>query len=65
MQVEGSAGLGELAAALALLSLVRRVYNAYLEAVFCAFPSHRTQPVKVRSITLAERSLFDPIEETL
>ena len=57
--MEGSAGLSELAAALALLSLVRRGYNAYLEAVFCAFPGHRTQPVKVRSITRAKRSLSD------
>ena len=27
-----------------LLSTLRRLYNSYLEAVYCSFPSLRTQP---------------------
>jgi len=41
---QGSMGLQEVAVAMVLLSLLRRLYNSYLEAVYCSFPSLRTQP---------------------
>ena len=45
IKVEGSMYLFHVALAKWGLSLFRRVYNNYLEAAFCAFPSYRTQTV--------------------
>merc|ERR1712212_744908 len=33
-----------------LFSVIRRLYNSYLEAVFCSFPQYRTQPVKEHAL---------------
>jgi len=41
----GSMDLLTVASAMLVLSLQRRLYNSYLEAVYCSFPGHRTQPV--------------------
>ena len=46
IRVEGSKSLLEVAAAMWGFSMLRRLYNNYLEAVFCAFPQNRTQSVK-------------------
>lgn len=44
--VEGSMPLKELALFFVICSIVRRFYNAYLEAVYFSFPKLRTQPPK-------------------
>ena len=44
VDVPGSMPLAELAGFYAVAALLRRVYNAYLEAVWFACPQHRTQP---------------------
>jgi len=54
MQAENSMPLLELAVFMWLLSLLRRLYNSYLEAVFCSFPQHRTQPVKEHALKSAK-----------
>merc|ERR1712233_276958 len=41
---KGSMPLQEVAMAMVLMSLQRRLYNSYLEAVYCSFPDQRTQP---------------------
>jgi len=46
VQTKNSMPLLELAVFMWLLSLLRRLYNSYLEAIFCSFPQYRTQPVK-------------------
>jgi len=46
VQMEGSMPLLEVGVFMVFLSLLRRLYNSYLEAVFCSFPQYRTQPVK-------------------
>jgi len=46
VKVEGSMELGQVARAMWGLSLLRRVYNSYLEAVYCSFPEYRTQPAR-------------------
>lgn len=42
---KGSMPLQEVAMAMVLMSVQRRLYNSYLEAVYCSFPDKRTQPV--------------------
>merc|ERR1712192_395496 len=42
---KGSMPLQEVAMAMVLMSIQRRLYNSYLEAVYCSFPGQRTQPV--------------------
>ena len=44
VDVPGSMPLAELAGFYAVAAVLRRVYNAYLEAVWFACPKHRTQP---------------------
>lgn len=44
--VEGSMPFQELAIFFVICSIVRRVYNTYLEAVYFSFPKLRTQPPK-------------------
>lgn len=46
LDVAGSMPLEELAVFFLVCSIVRRFYNAYLEAVYFSFPKLRTQPVK-------------------
>jgi len=46
LDVEGSMPLKELAIFFVICSIVRRFYNAYLEAVYFSFPALRTQPPK-------------------
>ena len=46
VQVTGSMPLLDVARAMWGLSVLRRVYNNYLEAVFCAYPAYRTQSVQ-------------------
>lgn len=46
LDVQDSMPLLEVAGFMWFLSLLRRVYTAYLEAVYCSFPQYRTQPVK-------------------
>merc|ERR1711939_1248888 len=46
VDVPGSMPLSELAIFFCVASVVRRVYNAYLEAVWFSFPEYRTQPAK-------------------
>ena len=46
IRVEHSMSLLEVAIAMCVLSLFKRVYNNYLEAIFCAYPENRTQSVK-------------------
>jgi sterol desaturase/sphingolipid hydroxylase (fatty acid hydroxylase superfamily) len=46
LNVEGSMPFAEMALFFVATSLVRRVYNAYLEAVYFTFPKYRTQPIK-------------------
>lgn len=43
-KVEGSMPLEEVAFFFVICSIIRRVYNAYLEAVYFSFPKLRTQP---------------------
>ena len=50
LNVEGSMTLRELALFFVAASMVRRVYNAYLEAVFFSFPKLRTQPAKAHRL---------------
>lgn len=45
LDTSGSMKLSQLIAFLATCSVMRRVYNAYLEAVYFAFPARRIQPV--------------------
>lgn len=44
LNVEGSMPLAELGFFFVVCSIVRRIYNAYLEAVYFTFPNLRTQP---------------------
>jgi sterol desaturase/sphingolipid hydroxylase (fatty acid hydroxylase superfamily) len=44
LNVQGSMPLSELAFFFVACSIIRRVYNAYLEAVYFTFPKLRTQP---------------------
>jgi sterol desaturase/sphingolipid hydroxylase (fatty acid hydroxylase superfamily) len=44
LNVKGSMPFKELAIYFVICSIVRRVYNAYLEAVYFSFPKLRTQP---------------------
>lgn len=46
VNVKGSMPFQELAIFFVVCSMFRRVYNAYLEAVYFGFPSLRTQPVR-------------------
>lgn len=46
LNVQGSMPLLEVAILMCSLSLLRRLYMSYLEAVYCSFPQYRTQPVK-------------------
>mmetsp|Transcript_34998 Transcript_34998/g.67273 ORF Transcript_34998/g.67273 Transcript_34998/m.67273 type:complete len:404 (+) Transcript_34998:239-1450(+) len=50
VDVPGSMRLRELAAYLITASLFRRFYNSYLEAVYFASPSRRTQPPKEHAL---------------
>eukprot|EP00088_Acartia_fossae_P000848 TRINITY_DN10327_c0_g1_i1.p1 TRINITY_DN10327_c0_g1~~TRINITY_DN10327_c0_g1_i1.p1 ORF type:complete len:364 (-),score=31.46 TRINITY_DN10327_c0_g1_i1:487-1578(-) len=50
MNVTGSMPLLELATFMWIFSFQRRIYNAYLESVFFAFPAYRTQPVKEHAL---------------
>ena len=50
VNVSGSMRLGQLSAFLWAASLTRRVYNAYLEAVFFACPARRTQPPREHAL---------------
>jgi len=50
VDVPGSMRLGQLSAFLWAASLTRRVYNAYLEAVFFACPARRTQPPREHAL---------------
>ena len=54
VQAAHSMPLLELAGFMVLFSLLRRLYNSYLEAVFCSFPQHRTQPVKEHELKSAK-----------
>jgi len=46
LQSHNSMPLLDVAIFMWILSLIRRLYNSYLEAVFCSFPLYRTQPVQ-------------------
>ena len=46
LNVKGSMPFMELAVFFLVCSIVRRIYNAYLEAVYFSFPKLRTQPPK-------------------
>jgi len=50
VNVGGSMPLLELAAFMCIFSAQRRIYNSYLESVFFAFPTYRTQPVKEHAL---------------
>mmetsp|Transcript_12443 Transcript_12443/g.18660 ORF Transcript_12443/g.18660 Transcript_12443/m.18660 type:complete len:396 (-) Transcript_12443:351-1538(-) len=50
LNVQGSMTLRELAMFFVVASTTRRVYNAYLEAVFFSFPKLRTQPAKAHRL---------------
>merc|ERR1712042_114615 len=54
VQVTHSMPLLELAYFMLLFSIIRRLYNSYLEAVFCSFPQFRTQPVRERALKTAK-----------
>ena len=45
LDVKGSMSFQELALFFVICSIVRRIYNAYLEAVYFTFPKLRTQPL--------------------
>jgi len=44
--VQGSMTLGQVVKGMVALSLLRRFYNSYLEAVYCSFEQYRTQPAR-------------------
>merc|ERR1711970_1282268 len=46
VQAAGSIPLLDLGYFFILFSVIRRLYNSYLEAVFCTFPQYRTKPEK-------------------
>jgi sterol desaturase/sphingolipid hydroxylase (fatty acid hydroxylase superfamily) len=46
LNVKGSMPLRQVAIGLVVCSIIRRIYNAYLEAVYFSFSSLRTQPPK-------------------
>jgi len=50
VQATHSIPLLDLAYFMILFSIIRRLYNSYLEAVFCTFPQYRTQPVKEHAL---------------
>merc|ERR1711936_1272067 len=50
VQAAGSIPLLDLGYFFILFSVIRRLYNSYLEAVFCTFPQYRTQPVKEHAL---------------
>jgi len=50
VNVSGSMPLLELATFMWIFSLLRRLYNSYLESVFFSFPQHRTQPIKEHAL---------------
>jgi len=54
VQVTHSMPLLELAYFMLLFSVIRRLYNSYLEAVFCSFPQFRTQPVREHALKTAK-----------
>merc|ERR1719450_1621568 len=54
VQVTHSMPLLELAYFMLLFSVIRHLYNSYLEAVFCSFPQFRTQPVREHALKTAK-----------
>ncbi|KAL5268008.1 hypothetical protein ACHWQZ_G004904 [Mnemiopsis leidyi] len=64
VQVQGSMSLLELAIGMWVLGVVRRLYNNYLEAVYCTFPLYRTQPIKEHMLR-GERDLVGRDREQL
>jgi len=54
VQVTHSMPLLDLAYFMLLFSVIRRLYNSYLEAVFCSFPQYRTQPVREHALKTAK-----------
>eukprot|EP00445_Apocalathium_hangoei_P062543 CAMPEP_0204105180 /NCGR_PEP_ID=MMETSP0360-20130528/196357_1 /ASSEMBLY_ACC=CAM_ASM_000342 /TAXON_ID=268821 /ORGANISM="Scrippsiella Hangoei, Strain SHTV-5" /LENGTH=176 /DNA_ID=CAMNT_0051054607 /DNA_START=33 /DNA_END=563 /DNA_ORIENTATION=- len=50
VNVPGSMTLKEVSAFLWTKSLVTRIYNAYCEAIFFAFPQHRIQPSREHAL---------------
>ena len=64
IQAQGSMSLLEVAMGMCVLSVLRRVYNNYLEAVYCTFPLHRTQPIKQHMLK-GERDLVGRDKEQL
>lgn len=44
--------LVEVAIFMWIFSIIRRLYNSYLESVFFSFPNHRTQPVKEHALKI-------------
>ena len=57
LNVAGSMSFYELAMFFVVCSIVRRLYNAYLEAVYFTFPQYRTQPVKEHKLKGGKRDL--------
>ena len=57
LNVAGSMPFYELAIFFVVCSIVRRLYNAYLEAVYFTFPQYRTQPVKEHKLKGGKRDL--------
>eukprot|EP00557_Chaetoceros_sp_GSL56_P002005 CAMPEP_0176494880 /NCGR_PEP_ID=MMETSP0200_2-20121128/10349_1 /TAXON_ID=947934 /ORGANISM="Chaetoceros sp., Strain GSL56" /LENGTH=441 /DNA_ID=CAMNT_0017892701 /DNA_START=341 /DNA_END=1663 /DNA_ORIENTATION=+ len=64
LNVSGSMPLTELAIFYVVCSVVRRVYNAYLEAVYFSFPSLRTQPPREHQLK-QKKDLMGRDEEQL
>lgn len=64
LNVQGSMSLMELAIFYVVCSIVRRFYNAYLEAVYFSFPSLRTQPPREHALK-EKKDLMGRDEEQL
>lgn len=50
LNAKSSMTLLEVATYMWIISLLRRLYMSYLEAVYCSFPQFRTQPVKEHAL---------------
>jgi len=65
VSVAGSMPLSELTAFFWVAAITRRVYNAYLEACWFAFPLYRTQPPKEHSLKRSAKDLCGREQEQL
>jgi sterol desaturase/sphingolipid hydroxylase (fatty acid hydroxylase superfamily) len=57
LNVDGSMPFSEVAIFFVVASIVRRIYNAYLEAVYFTFPKYRTQPPREHKLKKLKKDL--------